>query len=344
MKFDFKHIKWVKSAVMYFVIVFGAGFAFGAIRTLWVVPKVGVRTAELMEMPFMVAVIILACRYVVRQFALSDTWHRIAMGFSSLSLLIGAELFLNSWVTGRAVSAYISDRDPVSGTAYFCALGLFAAMPLLVGKRRSPAGTSLIDSFIDKQDVAECHETIVHAPADLVFEVAEHFDLLSIPPIRAIFTLRERVFRVKSEQRRGPKGIVAETLALGWGVLAYRPGREIVMGAVTQPWVGNVKFRSIPPETFHAFSEPDFVKIAWTLEAEPVRVGVTRFRTQTRVQSTDRNARLKFRMYWIFAGLFIVLIRRIGNRAIRQEAERRARLGKPDETKQDQGARVVNLR
>src|SRR4030095_1972454 len=98
MKFDFKHIKWVNAAVMYFVIVFGAGFAFGTIRTLWVVPKVGVRTAELMEMPFMVAVIILACRSVVRHFAFSYIWQRIAMGLLSLSVLIGTELFLNSSV------------------------------------------------------------------------------------------------------------------------------------------------------------------------------------------------------------------------------------------------------
>jgi len=334
----------VNAAVMYFVIVFGAGFAFGAIRTLWVVPRAGVRTAELMETPLMVAVIILACRSVVRLFALPYIWPRIAMGLSSLSMLIGAELFLNFWLTGRPVSAYISDRDPVSGTAYFCALGLFAVMPLVVGRRLARSGTSLIDLFMDEHDVAECHETIVHAPADLVFDVAEHFDLLSISPIKAIFALRERVFRVKSEQRRSPKGIVAETKALGWGVLAYRPGREIVMGAVTQPWVGNVKFRSIPPETFHAWSEPDFVKIAWTLEAEPLRVDVTRFRTQTRVLATDRNARLKFLIYWTFAGLLIVLIRRIGNRAIRLEAERRARAAESGEMKQDQGTRVASRR
>ena len=344
MKFDFKHLKWVNAAVMYFVIVFGAGFAFGVIRTLWVVPKAGVRTAELMEMPLMVAVIILACRSVVRLFALPYIWPRIAMGLSSLSMLIGAELILNSWVTGRPASAFISDRDPVSGTAYFCALGLFAAMPLLVGRRLNPSGTSLIDSFMDEHDVAEYHETIVQAPSDLVFDVAEHFDLLSISPIKAIFALRERVFRVKSEQRRDPKGIVAETKALGWSVLAYRPGREIVMGAVTQPWVGNVKFRGIPAKAFHPFSEPNFVKIAWTLEAEPLRAGVTRFRTQTRVLATDRSARLKFLAYWTFAGSFIHLIRCIGNRAIRLEAERRARTAESDEMKQDQRIRVAGRR
>ena len=99
------------------------------------------------------------------------------------------------------------------------------------------------------------------------------------------------------------------------------------MGAVTQPWIGDVKFRPIPPPAFRGFSEPDFVKIAWTLEAEPIDDTRTLFRTQTRVLATDRYARIRFRIYWLFAGFFIRWIRRIGNRAIRREAERRFRDG-----------------
>ena len=30
-----------------------------------------------------------------------------------------------------------------------------------------------------------------------------------------------------------PKGLLAQTTLLGWGVLAEKPGREIVVGAVT---------------------------------------------------------------------------------------------------------------
>lgn len=37
----------LKSAALYFGMVFGAGFVFGVIRTLWVVPLVGVMWAEL---------------------------------------------------------------------------------------------------------------------------------------------------------------------------------------------------------------------------------------------------------------------------------------------------------
>ena len=54
----------------------------------------------------------------------------------------------------------------------------------------------------------------------------------------------------------------------GWGVLAHRPGRELVIGAVARPWMPNVTFTPIVPERFATFSEPDVVKIIWTLEAE----------------------------------------------------------------------------
>jgi hypothetical protein len=181
----------------------------------------------------------------------------------------------------------------------------------------------LIDQFIADADVGESHEILIHAPADVVFDVARNFDLLSIPLVHAIFRLREIVFRVKTTPRLEPRSIVDETMAMGWRLLAERPGRELVMGAVTQPWLGDVKFRGLSPDEFVAFAEPDFVKIAWTLEAEPCGAAVSLFRTQTRVLATDPRARRRFRLYWLFAGTFIVLIRRLGNRAIRREAENR---------------------
>src|SRR5437868_14406297 len=100
-----------------------------------------------------------------------------------------------------------------------------------------PSG-ALIDRFMPTADISESHEIVIEAPAATVFEVAENLDLQSIPIVHAIFWVRAKLFRVKVPERRWAKGLVAETLALGWGVLAYRPGRELVMGAVRQPWVG----------------------------------------------------------------------------------------------------------
>jgi hypothetical protein len=172
-------------------------------------------------------------------------------------------------------------------------------------------------------DVAECHETVVQAPAEVVFDVAREFDLQSIPLVRAIFWLREKLLGSSPPPGNLPTGLVAQTTSLGWRPLAERPHRELVMGSVTQPWLADVVFRPVEPDRFREFSEPDLVKIAWTLEALPLGPAETRFRTQTRVRATDELARRKFRRYWRFAGIGIVLIRRLMLPALRRAAERR---------------------
>jgi hypothetical protein len=156
-----------------------------------------------------------------------------------------------------------------------------------------------------------------------VFQVAQNFDLQSIPAVHAIFRLREILFGLKGTDRPGPRGLVAEMKTLGWGTLTLRPGRELVMGSVTQPWFGEVKFRTVAPEQFASFAEPDFVKIAWTLEAHPLDAALTLFRTQTRVEATDEDARRKFLRYWLKFGIGIRLIRLFANRAVRRTAEQR---------------------
>jgi len=184
--------------------------------------------------------------------------------------------------------------------------------------------SGLIDQFIPGPEVGARHETVVAAPADLVFDVASDMDLRSIPVIGAIFWLREKLFR-STPAARHPQGLVAETLALGWGRLAERPKRELVMGAVTQPWRADVVFTAVPPDQFAAFAEPDLVKIVWTLEAEPIDATHSRFASETRVVSTNAWARRKFKRYWRLAGIGIVLIRWLALPAVRREAERRFR-------------------
>jgi hypothetical protein len=187
-----------------------------------------------------------------------------------------------------------------------------------------PAGGRLIERFMPVSDVTERHETLVHAPADLVFDIAQNFDLQSIPLVRAIFWLRALgLGAAKPPAHLFAKGLVAETMAMGWGILAERPGRELVVGSVTQPWRGDVIFTSVEPDRFAAYSEPDMVKIVWTLEAEPLGPALSRFRTETRVLATDEAARTKFRRYWRWAGMGIVAIRWLLLPALRREAEQR---------------------
>lgn len=178
-----------------------------------------------------------------------------------------------------------------------------------------------VDRFIPKADVRERHEIIVHTPAAVVLEVAERFDLHSIFIIRAIFWLRAKL--LGAPYARMKKGLVEETLGMGWEKLSHTPGREIVMGAVTQPWLGEVKFRPVPSGSFAAFNEPDLVKIVWTLEAEPLGSELTRFATETRAVATNDSARAKFKAYWRKFAIGILMIRWLSVPAMKREAERR---------------------
>jgi len=182
----------------------------------------------------------------------------------------------------------------------------------------------LITWFMPVADIIERHETLVHAPAEVVWDVAKTFDMQSVPLIRAIIWMRGQILGATPLPARRPQGLVAETVGMGWGVLAERPGRELVVGAVTQPWQANVKFTAIAPDRFAAFAEPNLVKIVWTLEVEPFGPSLTRFRTETRAVATDGSAQRSFLRYWRWAGIGMVLIRWLLLPALRREAERRA--------------------
>jgi hypothetical protein len=126
----------LKAGVLYFALVFGAGFVLGLIRILWLVPRFGTRTAELMETPIMLAVIIFAARWIVRGLAMPPTpSKRLGVGFVALGLLLVAEFTLVLWLRGLTIDEYLATRDPVAGTVYIVMLGVFAIMPLLVARR-----------------------------------------------------------------------------------------------------------------------------------------------------------------------------------------------------------------
>src|SRR5438552_3789186 len=130
---------------------------------------------------------------------------------------------------------------------------------------RADDADPLLERFMPVYEIAERHHIDVAAPADITFAAACEQDLMALPVARAIFRAREVLLGGEPDTAAHPRGLLALTRSLGWGVLAEVPGREIVMGAVTQPWCANVVFRSLPPHEFFAFAEPDYVKIVWTL-------------------------------------------------------------------------------
>ena len=128
-------VQIIKAGLVYFALVMGAGFLLGTVRVPFLVPRLGERLAELIEMPLMLVVIGLSARFVVRRFALPPTASvRLKVGFLALALAVCAELLLAAALQGQSVRAYIASRDPVSGSVYLAMLGLFALMPWLLAR------------------------------------------------------------------------------------------------------------------------------------------------------------------------------------------------------------------
>ena len=123
----------LKAAVVYFALVFGAGFVLGPIRILFIVPRFGVRLAELMEFPVMLVVIVLTSRWLVRKFQLAA--HAWLVGLLALGLMIAFEFTLVLWLRGLTLSEYFRERDPVAGVVYYLMLLVFAAMPFFMAHK-----------------------------------------------------------------------------------------------------------------------------------------------------------------------------------------------------------------
>ena len=123
-----------KAAIVHFGLVFTAGFALGTVRTIWLVPLVGERSAELLETPVMIIISFLAARWVVGKMKEPSFPKRLQVGALALLFLLGCEAGVVVFVLQQSLGEYITGREPVAGMVYVVALAVFAAAPSVIGR------------------------------------------------------------------------------------------------------------------------------------------------------------------------------------------------------------------
>ena len=130
----------LRASLVYFALTFGAGFVLGPFRILVLVPRLGARTAELIEMPVMIGITWLAARWVTQKFSVPpERGPRLSVGVMAGALLLLAEFTLVLRLRGLTLEEYFATRDPVSGIAYYAAVLLLVLMPLLVNRSAATA-------------------------------------------------------------------------------------------------------------------------------------------------------------------------------------------------------------
>jgi hypothetical protein len=136
-------VKRLQAAGLYFLLVFSAGFMLGTVRVLLVVPAIGERAAELLEMPLMLLVVAMAARFIARKYVgtIHGTLQWLHVGAIALTCMLTADVGVGVALRGMTVWQALFARDPLSGTAYYVALGFLALAPSLFARAGQRSGT-----------------------------------------------------------------------------------------------------------------------------------------------------------------------------------------------------------
>lgn len=119
----------VRAGLVYFLLVFGAGFVFGVLRTVFVVPRVGAPTAELLETPLMLVAIWFAARWLTPRLA---PGAGLAAGLLALGLTLLAEIAVGVFLRQMTIAEIALHRELVPAVAYYGSLLVFGFLPAIL--------------------------------------------------------------------------------------------------------------------------------------------------------------------------------------------------------------------
>ncbi|HTJ88923.1 MAG TPA: hypothetical protein VL356_01920 [Acidocella sp.] len=119
------------AAIVYFALVFAAGFVLGTIRVLLVAPLWGELPAVLLESPMMLFLSWLACGASIRMFGLRGRCAGLAMGAVAFALLMTTEFALSRLAFGRAPAETFSAWGTAAGAVGLTSQLAFGLIPVL---------------------------------------------------------------------------------------------------------------------------------------------------------------------------------------------------------------------
>jgi ABC-type uncharacterized transport system permease subunit len=125
----------VKAGLVYFAIVYAAGFGLGTLRVLVVAPALGAFAAVLVELPIMLAVSWITCGLVLKRLAVPKD-ARLTMAATALVLLLLAEISTGVFAFGQTPADAIARMLAADNRLGLLGQLLFAAFPLLRKCRR----------------------------------------------------------------------------------------------------------------------------------------------------------------------------------------------------------------
>jgi hypothetical protein len=122
----------LKAGSEYFAAVFAAGFVMGTIRTILVAPNIGEVPAVLAEIPLMLLLSWIACKFVMGRYPQIKTAQAaLAVGGLALTLLLFAEALLSVTLGGISLGEHFALYQEPPAQIGLLAQFVFALLPFL---------------------------------------------------------------------------------------------------------------------------------------------------------------------------------------------------------------------
>jgi hypothetical protein len=126
----------IRAGLVYFLLVFVAGFLLGTMRTFVVAPAIGDVPAVLVEVPLMLAVAWLACGWVTSKASFeAKPAELVAMGATALLLLLAAEASVSVWLGNMSLNEHFRSYRRADVLIGLAAQGAYGCFPLVRGLR-----------------------------------------------------------------------------------------------------------------------------------------------------------------------------------------------------------------
>ena len=120
------------AGILYFALVFAAGFALGAVRVGLVARALGDLAATLIELPIILALSWVACLTIIRRLGVeARIAARLSMGLVAFSLLILSEIALGIGLMSRSLEAQIEAMTAPPAILGLGGQAIFGLFPLI---------------------------------------------------------------------------------------------------------------------------------------------------------------------------------------------------------------------
>lgn len=120
------------AGVTYFAVVFAAGFVLGTLRVLVLVPNLGEFASVVLELPVILLVSWVACRWIIHATHLKPAiGARLIMGGTAFGLLMIAETGVATVGFGRTIGEHFAHYATLPAQVGLVGQVVFASFPVI---------------------------------------------------------------------------------------------------------------------------------------------------------------------------------------------------------------------